>query len=154
LAVLRIADKWLENRPLPNATVFTFQNFSSVLIITIRINRVIVNISLFTLKNPNTEYRNGLSVQVGTGKDTSPILNKKSPSFHSNRSENMSMDGAGEVASAGMDTTGDGIRKSSSGALLNSPGKITLPSYEDHWTYEQIILERVGFTYMIFTKKI
>jgi hypothetical protein len=57
----------------------------------------------------------------------------------------MSMDG---VAEAGTDMIGDGMRKSSSsGVLLNSPGKVTLPSYEDHWTYEQIILERVGFSY-------
>ena len=63
---------------------------------------------------------------------------KKSPSFHSNKSENMSFDG-------GINNGGPVI------ASPNSP-KIAIPNYEDHWIYQQIILERVIFCY--FQEKI
>lgn len=101
LAVLRIADKWLEKAPLPNAN----------------------------------EYRNGLVVQVGNNGANggpSPInanfASKKSPSFHSNKSENMSVDGTGAL--------------NTSGAALPQDEGLLAKSYEDHWVYEQIVLER------------
>ncbi len=96
LAVLRIADKWLENGPLTT--------------------------------NAAATTTNGLMVQVaganGVG-GPSPIVGnsafssiKKSPSL---RSDNMSLE--------------DPSRS-------HSNNKLTIPSYEDHWTYEQINLER------------
>lgn len=102
LAVLRIADKWLENAPLPNAA------------------------------SSQTEYRNGLLVQVGNGQNISTnggpspmsaFQSKKSPSFHSNKSENMSVDGGG-------------------GLTLPTDEGLLAKTYEDHWIYEQIVLER------------
>ncbi len=113
LAVLRIADKWLENAPLPTST--------------------------------QTEYRNGLMVQVPSGDNANNGLlsggradQKKSPSFHSNKSENMSVDGA---------------LNSTSPNLLPLSQTITIPDYADHWTYEKIILERVIiFNLNIFVK--
>ena len=110
LAVLRIADKWLENAPLPGAT--------------------------------NNEYRNGLMVQVNNANNNgnlqnmpSPIaIGKKSPSFHSNKSnENMSVDG-------GAGNNGQ-----------ENPNSYTVPSYDDHWVFEKIVLERVSglFVYLV-----
>lgn len=104
LAVLRIADKWLENAPLPTST--------------------------------QTEYRNGLMVQVPAADNANNGLlsggrqdlnQKKSPSFHSNKSENMSVDGALNPTSPN---------------LLPLNQTITIPDYADHWSYEKIILER------------
>ena len=110
LAVLRIADKWLENAPLPGAT--------------------------------NNEHRNGLMVQVGGNSANngnlqnmpSPIaIGKKSPSFHSNKSnENMSVDGG--AGHSGQE----------------NPNSYTVPSYDDHWVFEKIVLERVSGLFCLF----
>lgn len=95
MAVLRIADKWLENAPIPGDYVM----------------------------------RNGLMVQVGQNGSVggpSPMAAKnKSPSFHSN----MSVDGAGNI-----------IASPGSGAIDEN---VIAKSYEDHWVFEKIILERV-----------
>lgn len=59
---------------------------------------------------------------------------KKSPSFLSNRSENMSLDGRNSAPMA------------NSNSMQNmSPLQhtFTVASYEDHWAYEKIVLERV-----------
>jgi hypothetical protein len=104
LAVLRIADKWLENAPLPTGA------------------------------QVQTEYRNGLMVQSSGNNSNSgqDMMHKKSPSFLSNKSDNMSVDGGG---------AGSGIH-----SILPLPltQTVTIPDYADHWTYEKIILERVS----------
>lgn len=65
----------------------------------------------------------------------SPIaIGKKSPSFHSNKSnENMSVDG-------GAGNNGQ-----------ENPNSYTVPSYDDHWVFEKIVLERVSglFVYLV-----
>lgn len=65
---------------------------------------------------------------------------KKSPSFLSNRSDNMSLDGRN---SAAMLPNSNSIQHmpTSTSPIQHS---FTVPSYEDHWTYEKITLERVG----------
>lgn len=129
LAVLRIADKWLENAPLPNGASVSTRSM------TVIYKRWFMTAGFFVRfgqSNPNLEYKNGgLMVQVGSGAGgPSPIAGstafnaaKKSPSFHSNRSENMSVE--------------DRSRS-------QSQNKLAIPCYDDHWTYEQITLERVS----------
>lgn len=88
------------------------------------------------------------SIEMPTGNEQMPaqmsqspanVSYKKSPSYHSNKSETqMSLD----------NTATRPAQQLSSNSLNNiSPAvaarKVsTVPSYEDHWTYEQIILER------------
>lgn len=122
LAVLRIADKWLENSPLPTAQAVTSHSQKN--------------------HNNNSKYNNGLMVEVGgvgggSGASGTSPFSKKSPSFHSNKSENMSVDGGGI-------TNGNGQMGNNSINNM-SPNELptNLPSYDDHWIYDQIILERV-----------
>ena len=66
-------------------------------------------------------------------------LSKKSPSFHSNRSENMSLDGRNSAPILPNSNSAQHMPTSTS-PIQHS---FTVPSYEDHWTYEKITLERV-----------
>ena len=84
--------------------------------------------------DPNTP--NGVSSEgLGGGgfsqNGMSPVV-KKSPSFHSNKSENMSVANSNSAQNIQPD--------------LASPMQhtFTVPSYEDHWAYEKIVLERVS----------
>ena len=113
LAVLRIADKWLDNGSLIQNKL----NGSNGLMVQVGEG------------GPNGLENAGQSPMSGFG-----LNSKKSPSYHSNKSENMSLDG-------GVTNGGPLI------ASPNSP-QATIPSYEDHWMHEQIILERVGLFYM------
>lgn len=83
--------------------------------------------------------RNGLMVQVGQNGSVggpSPMAGKnKSPSFHSN----MSVDGAGNIIA-------------SPGSALPIDENIIAKSYEDHWVFEKIVLERVRLFNIITVK--
>ena len=61
--------------------------------------------------------------------------NKKSPSFHSNKSENMSVDA--------------NLNNSQLAVALPTDETLLSKTYEDHWFYEQIVLERVGFFFFL-----
>lgn len=124
------------------------------------------------INNTSAEHRNnGLMVQVGTGtlgdegqqgimgsiettNDPLPTAgigglspHKKSPSYHSNRSDtHMSLDkqaaSAAHISSSSLNNISPAPvipiltpRKANAAAA-------TVPSYEDHWTYENIVLER------------
>ena len=88
------------------------------------------------MQNPQIEYKNGLMVQVagggggGMSHSIGSANKNKSPSFHSN----MSVDGVG-----------GGIASPDSAhfGLINDEASL-IKSYEDHWVFEKIVLERVN----------
>ncbi len=140
LAVLRIADKWLENAPLPTAiNVIIKGNGKYFWKYKIKL------IYYFSIKNTNG-FNSDLLMQTGVNNvlindsqnGISPS-SKKSPSFHSNRSENMSLDGRNSAILPNSNSI-QHMPASSTSPIQHS---FTVPSYEDHWTYEKIILERV-----------
>lgn len=89
-------------------------------------------------------------VQVGTGGDSNNGFSseglggnfippnglspntKKSPSFHSNKSENMSIANSNSAQNIQQPVSMSPVQHT-----------FTVPSYDDHWAYEKIILERV-----------
>lgn len=122
LAVLRIADKWLENAPLPAASNGNGFN-------TANNNNLMVQVG-------GASGDNGLSSDgLGGGFIPSNGLSphsKKSPSFHSNKSENMSIANSNSAQNIMQQPV----------SMSPVQHTFTVPSYDDHWAYEKIILER------------
>ena len=119
LAVLRIADKWLENAPLP-ASASTSTDATSGVGDMPNNNNTNNNIS-----NHDTAP-NAATVAAADGDASLP---RKSPSFLSQKSENMSIE--------------DVVNPTSPNALPHSY-TVRVPVYDDHWTLEKIVLDRVS----------
>lgn len=69
----------------------------------------------------------------------SSLSNKKSPSFHSNKSDgHMSLDNAKIASSNSLNN----LSPSTQAAKTNSQQATTVAVYDDHWSLEQIVLER------------
>lgn len=119
------------------------------------------------VSNSSSEYRNGLMVQVGTGglgdgqvgvmgsiekiNDPAPAAgaspsglspHKKSPSHHSNKSDaQMSLDKpAGHMSSNSLNNISPAVVPAFTPRSKSNVA--TVPCYDDHWTYENIVLER------------
>ncbi len=110
LAVLRIAEKWQENNPLPSVQVGSGNYAGSS-----NSNNAAAAVSMNDLLMP---------------------LPRKSPGG-SYRSENMSLDGP--VNTQDVPMNGSSPQKNDND---QNDDVVDLPNYSDHWTFENIVLER------------